>query len=37
VSGLLQAASVVLGIATAGFAVMALAEGWRAVQIGATM
>ncbi len=33
-SGLLQALSVVLGIVTAGFAVMALAEGWRAVQIG---
>lgn len=33
-SGLLQALSVVLGIATAGFAVMALAVGWRAVRIG---
>lgn len=33
-SGLLQALSVVLGIATAGFSVMALAQSWRAVRIG---
>ncbi len=31
---LLQALSVLLGVASAGFAVMALVEGYRAVRIG---
>lgn len=33
-SSLAHALSVLLGVASAGFAVMALVEGWRAVQIG---
>jgi hypothetical protein len=31
---MLRALAVVFGIASAGFAVMALVEGWRAVRIG---